>query len=104
MTTSVPTEVNPASSQALQRLTLIGLGMIALYNTLAALFFLPSLLPRARVTIGTITNRSTTGALMLALTGMTLYALYIAGAVLLSRQALHKRIMLIVWGGAVVMS
>lgn len=106
MTTNKSAEANtsPAAMQALQRLMLIGLGMIALYNALAALFFLPSLLPRARVTIGTITNRSSTGMLMLALTGITLYALYIAGAVLLSRQALHKRTMLIVWGGAVLMS
>lgn len=105
MTSRVPAEAaDPAASQALQRLTLIGLGMTVLYTALTALFFLPPLLPRARVTIGTITNRSTTGLLMLTLTGITLYTLYIAGAILLSRQALHKRSMLIVWGGAILMS
>src|SRR3712207_8335628 len=47
---------------------------------------LPLLAERARVSIGTFTGRSTTGAVSIALVGIALYALYIAGAVLLWRS------------------
>jgi hypothetical protein len=93
-----------AELATLLRLALIGLGMIALYAALTMLFSLTELLPRARVTIGTITNRSLIGLLMLSLSGITLYGLYLAGALLLWRHAPPRRAMLLVWSGAILMS
>lgn len=52
------------------------------------------------MSIGTLTGRSIAGTLPVALVGGTLYALYIAGAVLLWRGKATPRLRLLVWAGA----
>jgi len=76
--------------------------MVVLYALLAWQFWLPYWIPKARVTIGTVTDRSLSGAGLLALTGTTLYVLYIAGAVVLWRWSQLRRADSLVWGGALL--
>lgn len=85
-----------------QRDLVFVLGMsLMLYAALAVLFFLPPLLARGRVTIGTLTNRSLTGTLALLGVGITLYTLYAAGAWLVWRSnSVQTRRW--VWIGAIV--
>ncbi len=106
MTDHTPPRTEAEQRAALDwlRLTLIVMGTLLLYNALTWLFFLPTWLPQARVTIGTVTNRTATGAMLLTLTGITLYALYIGGAILLWRNAPTSRSMTLVWSGAIVAS
>jgi hypothetical protein len=87
-----------------RRLVAILLPSAALYALLAAWFWLPALLPRGRVTIGTMTNREAAGALLLLAIGGALYGLYLAGAALLWRGSADRSIRLMVWGGAIVIT
>ena len=75
-------------------------GSIVIYAGLAWSFRLPLLAERARVSIGTLTGRATAGALSIALVAITLYVLYITGAVLLWRSKPTPRLRLLVWAGA----
>lgn len=77
---------------------------LALYLILLGWFWLPSLLPRGRISIGTMTNRESGGALLLLLIGGALYGLYIAGARLLARRPLSRSVRLLVWGGAILIT
>jgi len=79
-------------------------GSVVIYAGLAWTFRLPLLAEHARVSIGTLTGRSTTGALSIALVGIALYALYIAGAVLLWRSKPTPRLRALVWAGAALSS
>jgi hypothetical protein len=106
MTKHMPASADTEQRAALDktRLTLIMMGTLLLYNALTWLFFLPTWLPKARVTIGTVTNRAASGTILLTLTGVALYALYIGGAILLWRSPPSKRSMRLVWGGALLAS
>ncbi len=75
-------------------------GSIVIYAGLAWSFRLPLLAEHARVSIGTLTGRATAGALSIALVAITLYVLYITGAVLLWRSKPTPRLRLLVWAGA----
>lgn len=88
----------------LLRLSLILVAMLALYAVLTFDFWLPALVDRSRVTIGTLTNRSLVGALQLGLAGIILHALYISGAFLLWRTPYQPRVARLVWLGALGMA
>lgn len=80
------------------------LNSLLLYALLAWLFWLPTWLPRARVSIGTVTNRGVGGLLLLALTGVSLYALYAIGALLLWSAPAQRRNRMLVWGSTIAAS
>jgi hypothetical protein len=101
---SAGTDADRAVVQQYLRLGLILLGMVVLYAALTSLFLLPAFLPKARVTIGTVTNRTVLGTALLAITGIALYALYIGGALFLWRRALPRRAMALIWLGAILAS
>lgn len=87
----------------LQLAIVIGASVL-LYAALTWIFRLPPLIGRSRLTIGTLTNRSATGAITIGLAGSTLYALYIAGALALWQQRVTRGMQQWVWGGAIVAS
>lgn len=89
-------------SSTIVRMVLILCGMLALYSVLTGQFWLPSLVERARVTIGTLTNRSFSGASQFAVAGITLHALYIVGALLLWQTTEPRVLQRLVWLGAVL--
>lgn len=99
-----PTPAERAATLTLLRLALILTGMAALYAVLTWQFLLPTLIARPRVTVGTLTNRSLIGAVQLGLSGLTLHALYIGGALLLWRGAHHRRLAELIWFGALGMA
>ncbi|HEX6289230.1 MAG TPA: hypothetical protein VFZ66_08570 [Herpetosiphonaceae bacterium] len=105
MTTPLPDtdRAEQADWQNLLRFAMILVSMLALYAALTSLFALPTFLPRARVTIGTVTNRSAAGATLLAITGIALYALYISGFLLLWRSP-PRQAMRLIWSGAILAS
>lgn len=74
-----------------------------IYGGLAWLMRLPALLERGRVTIGTLTNRSTGGALLIVALILMLYALYILGAWRLWCRSNGRSPLAIIWiGGGIV--
>lgn len=99
----VATPVNQRSP-ALLRLALILCGMLALYIVLTGQFWLPALIERSRVTIGTLTNRSLSGASQFVLAGLTLHGLYIVGALVLWQAPERRALQRLVWLGAVLMT
>ncbi len=99
-----PLDAATGTSATTRRALAVFVPSLALYLLLVGWFWLPSLLPRGRVTIGTMTNRQAGGALLLLLIGGALYALYIAGAILLERRPLSRSIRLLVWGGAILIT
>lgn len=89
-------------SPAMLRLVLILGGMLALYIVLTGQFWLPALVERSRVTIGTLTNRSFSGASQFVLAGITLHALYVVGALLLWHASEQRALQRLVWLGAIL--
>lgn len=86
-----------------RRTVLLLLATMALvYAAVAFSFSLGEWLPRGRVSIGTVTGRSTGGAIMLSLIGCALYACYVAGALLLWRAGPLPHMNRWLWGGALI--
>lgn len=85
-------------------LALILGGMLALYVVLTGQFWLPTLIGRSRVTIGTLTNRSWSGALQIVMTGVTLHTLYICGALMLWNAPAQRSLQRLVWLGALTIA
>jgi hypothetical protein len=80
------------------------LGMVLVYAILLWFFPLPNLITTARLNIGTATDRSISGAALLALAGLILYSLYTYGAVLVWRFPTMPYLSQLLWIGACSMS
>ncbi len=101
---AIPPAATPARTAPLHTylwLLAVIAGMLVLYVGLTWLCWLPAWLPRPRVNVGTITNRTFTGSVVLASIGVALYTLYLLGALVLWKTAPPRtEYSRLIWAGA----
>ncbi|MBA3944721.1 MAG: polyprenol phosphomannose-dependent alpha 1,6 mannosyltransferase MptB [Herpetosiphonaceae bacterium] len=84
------------------RLALTVLPMLAVYAALTWRYPLTTLLPIYRSNIGSVTKQPWIAVANLSLAGVTLYGLYLAGVLLCWRVEPTRRMVMLVWSGAIL--
>lgn len=79
-------------------------GALLLYALLTWLFWLSSWIPTPRTSIGTVTKNSASGTMLLVLIGITLYTLYVLGALILWWRPVFRQQTQLIWTGAIAAS
>lgn len=79
-------------------------GTLLVYAALTWLCWLPAWIQTPRVSVSNITNRTFSGASLLALFGLTLYTLYVLGALILWSAEPRPEHRWLIWAGALAAS